>query len=426
MPEMPAGRCRVGGESWKSVRESGRVARGRGEKSLPIAARRGRKAEGAATGLRFAACAVGGDPLERGPPRPMISIRIQQLTKRFGGVTALQHLDLTIAPGELFFLLGPSGCGKTTLLRCLAGFYVPEEGRILFGDEDVTRLEPHRRNTGMMFQSYALWPHMSVAENVAFGLEERKVPKAEIRRRVHEALDSVKMAALAGRRPNELSGGQQQRVALARALVIRPRCLLLDEPLSNLDAKLRLEMRAEIRRVCKEFALTTVYVTHDQKEALSVSDRMAILEGGRVLQVGAPREVYRRPACKLVADFIGETDFIPGRIVGGEGGRVTVETAVGRMEGVLGDPTAQPAAGAAVTLSVRPECWVLSCDAPVRNFVRGRIGAAVYLGELARYDLIAGPHDLKILELNPRFLEHSTRGDIYASADPEDVVVLTA
>src|SRR5580698_9880250 len=225
----------------------------------------------------------------------MISIRIQNLTKRFGPVTALHGLDLVIEPGELFFLLGPSGCGKTTLLRCMAGFYIPESGKILFGDEDVTRLAPHKRNTGMMFQSYALWPHMTVAENVAFGLEERKLPRAEIVTKVGEALESVHMGAYATRRPNQLSGGQQQRVALARALVIRPRCLLLDEPLSNLDAKLRLEMRSEIRRICKEFQLTTVYVTHDQKEALSVSDRMAVLESGRILQVGTPREVYCRP-----------------------------------------------------------------------------------------------------------------------------------
>src|SRR3954470_128683 len=235
----------------------------------------------------------------------MISIQVKQLTKQFGSIVALHGLDLTINPGELFFLLGPSGCGKTTLLRTIAGFYIPEEGKIFFGDQDVTRLEPHKRNTGMMFQSYALWPHMTVAENVAFGLEERRVARDEIKRRVGEALESVRMGQYAERRPNQLSGGQQQRVALARALVIRPRCLLLDEPLSNLDAKLRLEMRTEIRRVCKEFKLTTVYVTHDQKEALSISDRMAILDGGRVRQVGTPRDVYRRPTCALVANFIG-------------------------------------------------------------------------------------------------------------------------
>ena len=354
----------------------------------------------------------------------MISIRIQKLTKRFGAVTALCKLDLTIEPGELFFLLGPSGCGKTTLLRSLAGFYIPEEGRIFFGDEDVTRLAPHKRNTGMMFQSYALWPHMTVAENVAFGLEERKIARDEITRRVGEALESVRMGDYATRRPNQLAGGQQQRVALARALVIRPRCLLLDEPLSNLDAKLRLEMRAEIRRVCKEFKLTTVYVTHDQKEALSISDRMAILDGGRIRQVGSPRDVYKRPACKLVANFIGETDFIAGTVVSAGGGRAAVETAVGRFDGVLGDPAVVPAAGASVTVSVRPECWTLSREAPARNAVKGRIGAAVYLGEVAQYEFVAGGTALKIFELNPRFIDQAARGEVFATVEPEDVVVL--
>mgnify|MGYP002787090303 FL=1 len=356
----------------------------------------------------------------------MISIRIQNLSKRFGSVVALQGLSLTIEPGELFFLLGPSGCGKTTLLRSMAGFYIPEEGRILFGDEDVTRLEPHKRNTGMMFQSYALWPHMTVAENVAFGLEERKVAKEEIRRRVGEALASVWMEAYADRRPNQLSGGQQQRIALARALVIRPRCLLLDEPLSNLDAKLRLEMRAEIRRVCKEFKLTTVYVTHDQKEALSVSDRMAILENGHILQVGSPREVYRRPRCRTVANFIGETDFIPGKLLGLTQGRATVETAIGRFEGLLGDPEARPAPGSDVTLSIRPECWRLDARPGEPNCVRGRIGDSVYLGEVAQYDFVSGPMSLKIYELNPRHLGQAASGDLHAAVAVEDVVVLVA
>jgi iron(III) transport system ATP-binding protein len=354
----------------------------------------------------------------------MISIRIQNLTKRFGAVTALHGLDLEVEPGELFFLLGPSGCGKTTLLRCLAGFYIPEEGRILFGDEDVTQLAPHKRNTGMMFQSYALWPHMSVAENVAFGLEERKLPRAEIRTKVGEALESVHMGAYAERRPNQLSGGQQQRVALARALVIRPRCLLLDEPLSNLDARLRLEMRAEIRRVCKEFKLTTVYVTHDQKEALSVSDRMAILDGGRILQVGTPQDIYRRPARRTVADFIGETNFIPGKILATSGGRARVATAIGELDGVLGDPASPPAAGAGVTVSVRPECWTISGSSPPSNAVRGRIGSSVYLGENAQYDFVAGGTTLKVLELNPRLLRGQGGEDCFAGAQPEDVVVL--
>jgi iron(III) transport system ATP-binding protein len=354
----------------------------------------------------------------------MISIRIQNLTKRFGAVTALHHLDLVIGPGELFFLLGPSGCGKTTLLRCMAGFYIPEDGKIFFGDEDVTQLAPHKRNTGMMFQSYALWPHMTVAENVAFGLEERKLPRAEIRTKVGEALESVHMGAYAERRPNQLSGGQQQRVALARALVIRPRCLLLDEPLSNLDARLRLEMRMEIRRVCKEFKLTTVYVTHDQKEALSVSDRMAILDSGRILQVGSPQEVYRRPAKKTVAEFIGETNFIAGTLTSSSGGRARVDTAIGQFDAVFGEPGREPAPGSAVTLSVRPECWTIGAARPQGNAVRGRIGKSIYLGENAQYDFVSGPVTLKILELNPRFTDRSGSEEFYAGVQPEDVVVL--
>jgi iron(III) transport system ATP-binding protein len=259
---------------------------------------------------------------------------------------------------------------------------------------------------------------------VAFGLQERHVPKAEISRRVGEALESVRMGTYAERRPNQLSGGQQQRVALARALVIRPRCLLLDEPLSNLDAKLRLEMRTEIRRVCKEFKLTTVYVTHDQKEALSISDRMAILESGRILQVGTPREIYRRPARKTVAHFIGETDFIAGKVIAANDGRLRVETAIGAFDGVAGDPTFSPGIGQSVTLSIRPECWTLSREAPSGNAVKGRIGEAVYLGEVAQYDFVSGGVTLKIFELNPRFLGQSARGELFARAEPEDVVVL--
>jgi iron(III) transport system ATP-binding protein len=289
----------------------------------------------------------------------------------------------------------------------------------------VTRLEPHKRNTGMMFQSYALWPHMTVAQNVAFGLEERKVPTDEIKRRVGDALASVRMEKYAERKPNQLSGGQQQRVALARALVIRPRCLLLDEPLSNLDAKLRLEMRMEIRRVCKEFQLTTVYVTHDQKEALSIADRMAILESGHILQVGAPRDVYKRPTRKTVANFIGETDFLPGKVLGAAGGFLTVETAVGKFDGIPGDPAHIPATGAEVTVSIRPECWELHRDPEPRNVVKGRIGDSIYLGEVAQYEFVTGSGTkLKIFERNPRFVDGSARGELYATVEPEDVVVL--
>ncbi|MCX7869553.1 MAG: ABC transporter ATP-binding protein, partial [Terrimicrobiaceae bacterium] len=312
----------------------------------------------------------------------------------------------------------------TTLLRNIAGFYIPESGRVLFGEEDVTRLPPHQRNTGMMFQSYALWPHMTVAKNVAFGLEERKVPPKEIERRVAEALESVKMGPYASRKIGQLSGGQQQRVALARALVIRPRALLLDEPLSNLDAKLRLEMRAEIRRVCKQFGLTAIYVTHDQKEALSISDRMAILEGGRIAQIGSPEEVYRRPRSRVVADFIGETNFIEGEAQGEEAGLVVARTALGVFHGLPGEPGWRPSAGEKVTLSVRPECWAFADGAGAVNTARGRIQSAVYLGEVAQYLLDCGGHTLKVFELNP--LPSARPGDreTAVAARPEDVVVL--
>ena len=362
----------------------------------------------------------------------MIAVTVRDLSKHFGDHLVLDHVNLRIEPGELFFLLGPSGCGKTTLLRHIAGFYFPDQGQVLFDDQDVSKVPPHKRGTGMMFQSYALWPHMTVAGNVAFGLEERRTPKTEIVKRVEEALASVGMSALADRKINELSGGQQQRVALARALVIRPRCLLLDEPLSNLDAKMRLQMRAEIRRVCKEFKLTAIYVTHDQKEALSIADRLAILDKGHLTQVGTPREIYRQPRSRVVADFIGETNFIEGRalepIEDSENWRV--ETKLGEFTGLKPDPDWDLHVGEPVVLSVRPESWHLHEGANgngVGNTVRGRIGQSTYLGEVAEYDFQPGTNGakpLKITELNPRFVEASNDTEVTAGVAPEDVIVL--
>ena len=354
----------------------------------------------------------------------MISITIDNLVKKFGSMTALDGITLRVEPGEIFFLLGPSGCGKTTLLRNIAGFYIPDSGKVFFDKEDVTKLPPHKRNTGMMFQSYALWPHMTVAKNVAFGLEERRVRQKEIDSRVQEALESVRMGAYAQRKIAQLSGGQQQRVALARALVIRPRALLLDEPLSNLDAKLRLEMRTEIRRVCKEFGLTAIYVTHDQKEALSISDRMAILESGKIAQIGSPEEVYRRPKSSVVADFIGETNFISGTLISLEGGAAVVETEIGRFRGHLGDPDWKPSRGEFVTLSVRPESWEFTTETSTENSATGRIGDSVYLGEVAQYQFLAGEQALKIFELNPRISSRPPDRDLIVRVKPEDVVVL--
>ena len=356
----------------------------------------------------------------------MIAIGIHKVTKRFGTTVALQSLDLVIEPGELFFLLGPSGCGKTTLLRCLAGFLQPEQGKMLFGEVDVTRLQPHERNTGMVFQSYALWPHLTVAQNVAFGLEERKVPAAEIKQRVAQALEAVQMGAYRARKPNQLSGGQQQRVALARALVVRPQCLLLDEPLSNLDARLRTEMRGEIRRVCKDHQLTTVYVTHDQKEALAIADRMAVMDAGRILQVGTPRELYGRPATRTVAGFIGETNFVAGKIVGAEGNRLLVDTPVCRFIGLPGDGANPPRRGDDVVVSIRPECWRLGRQPAAQNGVRGQIVESQYLGEIAQHRLRSGEILLTLHELNPRLLGPAARGEFWAVVDPDDVVVLRA
>src|SRR4051812_25210564 len=267
---------------------------------------------------------------------PMTSVRLDHITKAFGDTVALADINLDIGAGELFFLLGPSGCGKSTLLRLIAGLHGPTSGRLWFNDRDVTGLGTEKRNAVMCFQSYALWPHMSVADNIRFGLNVRKVPKPEADRRVEEVLRLVQMDPYAARKPNQLSGGQQQRVALARALAVRPDCLLLDEPLSNLDAKLRHEMRSEIRRICKTAGFTTIYVTHDQKEALSIADRMAILDRGRVAQVGTPDELYHRPASAFVAEFIGQTNLIGGEVVGQSGETVRVRTAVGELEVLTG------------------------------------------------------------------------------------------
>jgi ABC-type Fe3+/spermidine/putrescine transport system ATPase subunit len=358
----------------------------------------------------------------------MVAITIRNLTKRFGAMVVLNDIDLRIEPGELFFLLGPSGCGKTTLLRHLAGFYTPDAGSIFFDEEDVTHLPAHQRGTGMMFQSYALWPHLSVAQNVAFGLEERKCPKTEIAQRVTEALAAVKLDGLGERRIQQLSGGQQQRVALARALVIRPKCLFLDEPLSNLDAKLRLDMRAEIRRICKEFGLTAIYVTHDQEEALSMADRLAIMESGHLVQVGTPIEVYRNPINRMVAEFIGETNFIEGRLgrPGPEPGTFSIETAVGPLIAQCHLTDWQPSAGTAVFLSVRPEALRLigQADAAANRFV-GRVIDTAYLGSTAQYHLqLAEGIVLKLTQMNPTAILDPSDDSVFAGADIDDVVIL--
>jgi len=328
-----------------------------------------------------------------------VSLHIDRVVKRFEETRAIDDVSIFIEPGELFFLLGPSGCGKTTLLRTIAGFYQPDAGRIKIGERDVTHLPPHVRDTGMVFQSYALWPHMTLAENVAFGLEMRGVARAEIKTRVAAALELVHMAGRADSRPNQLSGGQQQRIALARAIVIRPQCLLLDEPLSNLDAKLRLEMRSEIRRICKDAGLTAVYVTHDQKEALSIADRLAVMRNGKVEQCGSPAEVYRTPANAFVAGFIGEANFIDATLAADEGKLLRLDTPLGVVMAVPG--VKNFAKGEKVVLCLRPESIRFDAPPSAVNVFEVRPGRTIYQGEVAQHELHAGAQMLKAFELNP-------------------------
>ncbi len=356
-----------------------------------------------------------------------VSVKIEDLVKYFGSVHAIDHISLTIEPGEIFFLLGPSGCGKTTLLRSIAGFHTPDSGKIFIGDRDVTTLPPHKRDTGMVFQSYALWPHMTVEENVAFGLDVRKLAKDEIRTRVMKALASVHMEDRAKYKPNQLSGGQQQRVALARALVIEPKCILLDEPLSNLDAKLRLEMRTEIRRICKSAGLTAIYVTHDQKEALSIADRLAVLNNGKIEQLGTPGEVYRRPVNPFVASFIGETNFIKGKVAEANGAKVVVETPLGRVVADTGNVMREDAAkvGAEVTLSVRPESVRLRPAANPENCFKAKVSAFSYQGDLAHYELTAEKGTiLNAIELGTQATAGFVGEEIAFALDGKEVIVL--
>ena len=332
-------------------------------------------------------------------------IRIDNVRKHYGALAALDGLSLEITGGELFFLLGPSGCGKTTLLRALAGLAEPDAGRIFFDDRDMTGVPTHQRRAALMFQGYALWPHLTVAQNIAFGLEMLGVGRAEREARVRRALDRVRITDLAERKPNALSGGQQQRVALARTLVVEPACLLLDEPLANLDAKLRLEMRAEIRRLCKDAGLTAVYVTHDQKEALAAADRLAVMDHGRLLQAGTPRELYTRPATSFVAAFLGPANLLPVTVTATSPDMTDLALPCGLRICAAGAPAA--GAGAAVTACIRPEAVAVQNGPPSgTGWLPGRLTDSVYLGGMAEHTVVLdapageGPA-LTVLETNP-------------------------
>jgi putative spermidine/putrescine transport system ATP-binding protein len=323
----------------------------------------------------------------------MARLELRDLSKRYGDHYAVRSVNLEVPDGEFLVLLGPSGCGKTTTLRMIAGFIEPTGGVVRIGGAEVTYLPPWRRNTGMVFQSYALFPHMTVAENVAFGLEMRKLDRPELAARSAEALRLVRLEGFSARLPRQLSGGQQQRVALARALAIRPEVLLLDEPLSNLDAKLREEVRIEIRELQRQLGLTTVMVTHDQEEALTVADRLVVMADGEIRQIGSQRDLYERPADRFVAGFVGRSTFLEGRVAApGE-----FETAGGLRLKCLTDGVSGPAA-----LALRPERLSLGPGPPLDNRLPGGVEFVSYLGAVLELHVRLSPADRVVVQLPNR------------------------
>jgi putative spermidine/putrescine transport system ATP-binding protein len=352
----------------------------------------------------------------------MARVQLQSLSKRYGDTIAVSGVSLDIAQGEFIVLLGPSGCGKTTTLRMLAGFIAPTEGQIRIGEQDVTRIPPWRRNTGLVFQSYALFPHMTAAENVAFGLEMRKLSKPEIAVRVREALEMVRLGALGDRLPRQLSGGQQQRVALARALAVRPDVLLLDEPLSNLDAKLRAEVRVEIRELQQRLGLTTVMVTHDQEEALTMADRLVVMAEGRVRQIGSQRDLYERPADRFVADFVGRSNFLNGTLTGDRQFTTTGSAVIH-----LGARDVGLRAGQGATFAIRPEQLTLATKAlaygPAAGFncLTGVVALTSYLGAgIDVHVVLPGGERMTISIANRAGLTVPSAGDTVKISWPEN------
>ena len=350
----------------------------------------------------------------------MLEIRI--VSKSYGGTPVLRGVDLSVEAGELMFLLGPSGCGKSTLLRIVAGLIRQDAGSVVLDGRDVSALPPESRNTPMVFQNYALWPHLNVAENIEFGLKIKKLPREEIRKTVDEMLAVVGMSEFAKRKVNELSGGQQQRVALARALALKGSILLLDEPLSNLDARLRDLMRTEIRRICKERRLTALYVTHDRREALSVGDRIAVMKDGAILQLDAPRTLYTRPATKFTASFLGDADFLDATFIRTENGFGVFSTPVGELRVLLDGQPVQPAPGDVCTLMIRHEAVRPGADAAAVNAIPCVIRDSVFLGETTGLTLDASGFTLHAGESAAP--ERHPGDHIVCAVPPEAIAVL--
>jgi len=358
-------------------------------------------------------------------PAAAALVRFDAVSKRFGDVVAVDHLSLDIYKGEFFALLGPSGCGKTTLLRMLAGFEVPDEGRVLLAGADISDVPPHRRPVNMMFQSYALFPHLSVEANIAFGLKQEGLPKAEIASRVAEMLALVKLETFGRRKPHQLSGGQRQRVALARSLVKRPRVLLLDEPLAALDKKLREETQFELMDLQHRLGLTFVIVTHDQEEAMTMADRIGVMDQGRLIQVDVPSMVYEQPASRWVAEFIGDVNLIEARIV--EPGATSIDSAVGRLRVAQ---AADGRAGDTIWIALRPEKVRIAREpATGENCVAGQVWDIGYLGDMSIYRVrLDCGLDMKAAVANQTRLTERPIGwedRVSLSWPPEAAVVLT-
>jgi len=340
-------------------------------------------------------------------PTEHASVVLDRLVKVFtGGGRDVNDVSLSIEPGELVTLLGPSGCGKTTALRMVAGFEMPTSGRVLIGEKDVTNTPPNSRNTAMVFQSYALFPHMTVRENIGYGLRFRNVSRSDAAQKVERIMELVGLSGFGDRSPNQLSGGQQQRVALARALVVEPRVLLFDEPLSNLDAKLREQMRGEIRRIQKNLSITAVYVTHDQNEAMSISDRVVVMRDGQIEQVGTPEEIYAKPLTRFVADFVGKVNFVPVTIGESRGDDTSIELFGQQM--IV--PRVPYLAGETHLAVVRPEeLQLVPADS---GFMRGQVAFRTYLGSVVEYDIsLADGSTLMAIEYNPKARQPFEVGD---------------
>jgi iron(III) transport system ATP-binding protein len=356
-------------------------------------------------------------------------VKLDGIGKSYGEQWVVRDVNLHIRRGEFFTFLGPSGCGKTTLLRIIAGFVFPDEGTVSLDGHPMNHVPPWQRNVGLVFQNYALWPHMTVFENVAFGLRERKVARGEIERRVMETLKQVDLQGTENRRPSQLSGGQQQRVALARTLVIQPRLLLLDEPLSNLDAKLRIDMRIELLKLQRDLGLTTIYVTHDQEEALALSTRIAVMNRGRVVQEGASRQIYEQPANEFVAAFVGKSNLFSGRVLQARERYIEVQTNDNLIIHASSTaPATLPQSGDAILLSVRPEAMEIDAVGGVTkdtNQFTGHVAASAYQGSFVEYEIQMAGRAVKTYAVNPKGKALFQRGDeVAVTFAADDVVVV--